>query len=416
MSKVYKFFNCRVMRNGALVKDDLWVRDGKIVDPREVFWFEKTEPDVLLDCTGMIIAPGFIDVQLNGGFGVDFSTPSDDIHSGLMKVAKGVLKHGCTSFCPTIITSETEMYQKIVPKIKRTPGGEHGASILGLHLEGPFINPLKKGAHKEALIKNLENFTIKDIEQFYGSLNDVSIITLAPEKAGDMKIIRKIVKRKVVVSVGHTTADIAQGEQAARNGATFITHLFNAMLPFHHRDPGVVGLLTSDDIPTPIFYGLIADGIHTHPSATRIAYRSHPEGLVLVTDAIIALGLKPGIHQFGPVTIEKKGEEKATIAGTETLAGSVASMDFCVRKFKEMSGCSVVEALECATLHPAQLLNIQHQKGTTNFGADADLILLDDNLNVQATLIAGIPVWIKKGGFACRLLKSKFGLTNDIYG
>ncbi|KAK3737860.1 hypothetical protein QZH41_015784, partial [Actinostola sp. cb2023] len=284
------------------------------------------------------------------GFGVDFSTPSSDIHGGVMKVAKGVLKHGCTSFCPTLVTSEESLYHKIVPQIKQTPGGKHGATVLGLHLEGPFINPLKRGAHKETLIRTIDHLTIDDLEKFYSSLDDVSIITVAPEQTGDMSIIRDLVKRKIVVSVGHSIADYSQAEQAAKNGATFITHLFNAMLPFHHRDPGIVGLLTSDGIPVPIFYGLIADGV------------------VLITDAIIALGLQPGIHHLGPMTIELN-KDKATIAGTDTLAGSVASMDVCVRRFMKMSGCSIVEALEGATLHPAQLLKIQHRKGTTKFAS-----------------------------------------------
>ncbi|XP_031554575.1 N-acetylglucosamine-6-phosphate deacetylase-like [Actinia tenebrosa] len=413
MSKLYKFFNCRLLRDGALIREDLWIRSGKILDPREVFWHEKMQADVEIDCGGLILAPGFIDVQINGGFGVDFSTPSDVMKEGVMKVAKGLLQHGCTSFCPTVITSEESLYKKVLPSIRRTPGGAHGATVLGLHVEGPFINPDKRGAHKEHLIKNLENINIKDLENFYGSLDDVSIITIAPEVAGDMDIITKLAKRKIVVSVGHSTADLTIAERAAVKGATFITHLFNAMLAFHHRDPGIVGLLTSTEIPVPIFYGLIADGIHTHPAATKIAHRSHPKGLVLITDAIISLGLPPGVHQFGPQTIEMHNE-KATIAGTNTLAGSVASMDECVKRFRKMSGCSVVEALEAATLHPAQVLGIQDQKGTTNPGADADLILLDDSLTVHATFIAGNPVWLKKAGFVSRLIEAKFNLPRNI--
>ncbi|EDO38980.1 predicted protein [Nematostella vectensis] len=416
MSKIYQFMNCRILRDSTIVREDLWVRGGKILNPRDVFWMEKSKADEQIDCCGLIIAPGFIDVQINGGFGVDFSSPSDNVAEGVEKVAKNLLQHGCTSFCPTLVTSEERMYKMLVSKIKRRPGGIHGAEVLGTHLEGPFINPEKKGAHKEHLIRSLENWTYQDFESFYGTLEDCSLTTIAPELAGNMSIIEELVKRNIVVSIGHSTANLAMAEQAARKGATFITHLFNAMLPFHHRDPGIVGLLTSDHIPKPIFYGLIADGIHTHPTATRIAHRSHPKGLVLITDAIIALGLPPGVHNLGPMKVEID-HEKAVLAGTNTLAGSVASLDFCVQRFMEMSGCSMVEAIEGATLHPAQLLNIQHRKGTLDFGSDADLIFLDDQLNVQATLIGGRPVWIRKRkGLIARILQNKFNLTNEVFG
>lgn len=180
-------------------------------------------------------------------------------------------------------------------------------------------------------------------------------------------------------------------------------------MPFHHRDPGIVGLLTSYDIPKPIFYGLIADGIHTHPTATRIAHRSHPNGLVLVTDAIAALGLPPGLHKLGPMQVEIN-HEKATLKGTNTLAGSIASMDVCIQRFRKMSGCSAVEALEGATLHPAQVLGIEQRKGTLNYKSDADLVFLDEDLNVHATFIAGEPVWLHKEGLVTGVMKLNYNM------
>lgn len=396
--KLYQFRNCRLLRNGELIKDDLWVRAGKIINPRKVFWEEQVQADVQIDCNNLIISPGFIDLQINGGFGVDFSSDLDELEEGLKTVAKGLLQHGVTSYCPTIVTSSQESYSEISKKIKRTPGGVDGAEILGSHLEGPFINPAMKGAHKEHLMRQISTKGAQEIEEFYGSLDHVSIITLAPELAGEnMEAIKQLVKRNIVVSIGHSAANLSIAEKAAANGATFITHLFNAMLPFHHRDPGIVGLLTDNETPKPIFYGLIADGIHTHPTATRIAHRSHPSGLVLVTDAIAALGLPPGLHKLGPMQVEIN-DEKATLLGTNTLAGSIASMDVCIQRFKKMSGCTTVEALEGATLHPAQVLRIEHKKGTLNFESDADLVFLDDDLNVHATFIAGEPVWLKKEG------------------
>ncbi|XP_035770014.1 N-acetylglucosamine-6-phosphate deacetylase [Neolamprologus brichardi] len=175
-----------------------------------------------------------------------------------------------------------------------------------------------------------------------------------------------------LVLAGHSAADLSQAEEAVQHGASFITHLFNAMLPFHHRDPGIVGLLTSDRIPAgrAVYYGMIADGIHTNPAALRIAHRAHPSGLVLVTDAITAMGLPPGRHTLGQQVIEIQGLH-AYVAGTKTLSGSIATMDMCVRHFKQASGCSVQEALEAASLHPAQLLGISPKKGKLDYGSDA---------------------------------------------
>lgn len=410
--KLYQFRNCRLLRDSKIITDDLWVRDGKIIDPRIIFWEEQVKADVQIDCNNVIICPGFIDVQINGGFGVDFSSDTDKLEEGLVTVAKGLLQHGVTSFCPTIVTSTQQSYNEILKTVKRTPGGENGAEILGAHLEGPFLNPDMKGAHKAHLMRQISTKGAQEMEDFYGTLDHVSIVTLAPELAGEnMESIKQLVQRNIVVSIGHSAANEEIAEQAAKKGATFITHLFNAMLPFHHRDPGIVGLLTSYDIPKPMFYGLIADGIHTHPTATRIAHRSHPTGLVLITDAIAALGLAPGLHKLGPMQVEID-HEKATLQGTNTLAGSIASMDVCIQRFKKMSGCTIVEALEGATLHPAQLLQIEHRKGILNYNSDADLVFVDDDLNVHATFIAGEPVWLKKGGLVTGDVQLKYNLIS----
>lgn len=410
--KLYQFRNCRLLRDSGIITDDLWVRDGKIIDPRIIFWEEQVKADVQIDCNNVIICPGFIDVQINGGFGVDFSSDTDKLEEGLVTVAKGLLQHGVTSFCPTIVTSTQQSYNEILKTVKRTPGGENGAEILGAHLEGPFLNPDMKGAHKAHLMRQISTKGAQEMEDFYGTLDHVSIVTLAPELAGEnMESIKQLVQRNIVVSIGHSAANEEIAEQAAKKGATFITHLFNAMLPFHHRDPGIVGLLTSYDIPKPMFYGLIADGIHTHPTATRIAHRSHPSGLVLITDAIAALGLPPGLHKLGPMQVEID-HEKATLQGTNTLAGSIASLDVCIQRFKKMSGCTIVEALEGATLHPAQLLQIEHRKGILNYNSDADLVFVDDDLNVHATFIAGEPVWLKKGGLVTGDVQLKYNLIS----
>ncbi|XP_061837504.1 N-acetylglucosamine-6-phosphate deacetylase isoform X1 [Nerophis lumbriciformis] len=394
---ITQFVNCRILRDHRLLsREDLWVREGKILDPEKLFFDEKAYADERVDCEGTILAPGFIDVQINGGYGVDFSQVSEDVNASVSLVARKVLEHGVTSFCPTLVTSPLDVYHKVLPQVKVHDGGRHGAGVLGVHLEGPFISAEKKGAHPERFLRTFASGGSADLIEVYGSLDDVAMVTLAPELEGSQSAVKELCQRGVTVSLGHSVANLSQAEEAVQHGASFITHLFNAMLPFHHRDPGIVGLLTSDRIPQgrSVFYGMIADGIHTNPAALRIAHRAHPAGLVLVTDAIAAMGLPPGRHTLGQQVIEIQGLH-AFVEGTQTLSGSIATMDMCVRHFKHASGCSVEEALEAASLHPAQLLGISHQKGNLDFGSDADIVLLNDSLGVTATYISGQEVWRK---------------------
>ncbi|KAK3100096.1 hypothetical protein FSP39_014705 [Pinctada imbricata] len=399
---IYQYVNCKLLRNHELVKEDLWVRDGIILNPEKVFFDERVAADTQIDCKGAIISAGFIDIQINGAFGVDFSADVDTIEDGVQKVAEGLLAHGVTSFCPTLVTSPKEIYTQIVPKVKKKNGSKDGAGILGLHLEGPFINKEKKGAHNELYIQTLEN-GFSDVMDTYTSLEDVAIVTLAPELDNSGMVIQELVNRGITVSVGnkpgHSKANLVQGELAVKQGASTITHLFNAMLPFHHRDPGLIGLLTSKMLPEDktVYYGLISDGIHTHPAALRIAYRIHPEGMVLVTDAIPAMGLPQGQHHIGSQLIEIKDRGKrAVIAGTETLCGRFVTLilSTCCEHIPFLTiHCGKVFALEAATLHPAQVLGITDKKGTLDYYTEADFVILNDQLRVMATYIAGERVW-----------------------
>ncbi|KAJ1067687.1 hypothetical protein K5549_010805 [Capra hircus] len=388
---VIQFTNCRILRGGALLREDLWVRGGRILDPEKLFFEERRVADEQRDCGGCILAPGFIDVQINaaGGFGVDFSQASEDVGSGVALVARRILSHGVTSFCPTLVTSPLEVYHKVLPQIPVKSGGPHGAGVLGVHLEGPFISREKRGAHPEAHLRSFEADAFQDVLATYGGLDNVRIVTLAPELGHSHEVIRELTALGICVSLGHSVADLGTAEEAVQSGATFITHLFNAMLPV---SPGPAREEGAGPCRR-IFYGMIADGIHTNPAALRIAHRAHPKGLVLVTDAVPALGLGNGRHTLGQQEVEVEGLT-AYVAGTNTLSGSIAPMDACVRHFLQATaGCSVESALEAASLHPAQLLGLEKCKGTLDFGADADFVVLDDSLHVRATYISGELVW-----------------------
>ncbi|ORZ06162.1 hypothetical protein BCR41DRAFT_382006 [Lobosporangium transversale] len=411
--KVTKIINCRILRDHKIVeKDAIWIQSGKIIDPHKFFWYQKRLPDVVLDAEGLIIAPGFIEAQINGAFGVDFSVPMDhDIYEkGLLKVNRGLLKYGTTSYCPTIVSSSSSVYHRVLPHLKlRAGSAETGATILGAHVEGPFINKARIGAHELKVLQASANDGYKNFKEVYGlegetpeaqrklsdkDLNCIKIITCAPELEGVMDTIPDLVKAGITVSVGHSMANISQAERAVENGATFITHLFNAMSQFHHRDPGVIGLLGSRlDLPRP-YYGLICDGIHVHPNSVKIAYDSHPKGAILITDAMSAMGLPLGNYQLGNMSVTKE-DDRVYIEGTETLAGSVITLDACVRNFIKFTHCSLVEALEAVTLHPATLLGIQDTKGVIKPGADADLVFLSDDLYVKRVFVAGEEVDLK---------------------
>ncbi|KAG0274806.1 putative N-acetylglucosamine-6-phosphate deacetylase [Linnemannia exigua] len=502
-AKVIKITNCRVLRDGKIVdKDAIWIQDGKIIDPHKFFWYQKRLPDEVLDAEGLLVSPGFIEAQINGAFGVDFSVPSDQetYERDLTKVSRGLLKYGTTSYCPTIVSSSAAVYHKVLPLLKPRPGSsDSGASILGAHVEGPFINEARVGAHERKVLQASANNGYHDFKSVYGlegatpeeqrklrdmDLHSVKIITCAPELDGVMESIPDLVKAGITVSVGHSMANTSEAEKAVLQGATFITHLFNAMPQFHHRDPGVIGLLGSRlDLPRP-YYGLICDGIHVHPNSVKIAYDSHPEGVILVTDAMSAMGLSPGNYRLGNMNVSKESD-RVVVEGTNVLAGSnaligptiwstsivhsdvyeehdvyddcehyegsehslriislsvsdtdddgdvydqalsgdttgddedftsfkptsspvltdvnndgdlccpsssVITLDACMRNFIQFTSCSLVEALEAVTLHPAVLLGIQERKGVIKPGADADLVFLSDDLYVKRVFVAG---------------------------
>lgn len=242
-----QFTNCRLLRDHQLsAGTDLWVRNGRIVDPERVFFDERRQADRTVNCAGAILAPGFIDLQINGAFGVDFSNSSDGdgdaVAAGVRRVACGILAHGVTAFCPTLVTSPPAVYRRVLPHIRRRPGdAQHGATVLGTHLEGPFINVEKKGAHPAECIRELrrgddaeaEGPIIDALVAAYGeeALAELSIVTLAPEKPGALDAIAALTARGVTAALGHSMANLVEGEAAVWSGSRLITHLFNAMLP-----------------------------------------------------------------------------------------------------------------------------------------------------------------------------------------
>ncbi|PYH99540.1 Metallo-dependent hydrolase [Aspergillus ellipticus CBS 707.79] len=407
--RITKFTNCRIVKGPNLVEQDVWIdsSSGKILKDQEAFYGLHLSPDEVIDLGGRILAPGLIDVQLNGAQGFDFSVPQaskEEYDNGLRKVNKGLARTGVTSYLPTVVSSTPEVYWKVLQSLG--PSGcshraEDGAESLGAHVEGPFISTGRNGVHKTDVLRAAATFD--DIVACYGKSNlarSVRMITAAPEVGNMLANISSIASSGIIYSIGHSDATYEEALTATQEGATMITHLFNAMRPFYHRNPGIFGLLGQNECRRP-FYGVIADGIHLHPTSIRIAYNAHPDGLILVTDAMKLCGLPDGVYEWTNGERIIKTGARLTLEGSDKIAGSSATLIECVNNFRRWSGASTAEALNAATATPARLLGLQGIKGSLDSGADADLLVLDDvddpfsgsNLLVQQVWKRGIKIY-----------------------
>jgi N-acetylglucosamine-6-phosphate deacetylase len=321
------------------------------------------------------IAPGFIDLQINGAYGFDFTNNS----ASVAQAASRLPATGVTAFLPTIITAPLNSYRPLLRDLEDAVNDAVGAQILGVHLEGPYLNPIRKGAHNPVLLR-MPN--VSELEAWAGS-PVVRLVTLAPELPGAHEMIRRLGARGILVSAGHSDATYAQAVAGFDAGVAWGTHLFNAMAPFTHREPGLAGALLSSDIPC----GLIVDGVHVHPAAVRAAYRAKgAHGITLVTDAMSAMGMEPGHYRLGDRNVIVDAITARLDDGT--LAGSILQMDAALRHVIDFTGCSLADAITMASTTPARVLGLAN-KGQLVPGADADLVVLDESLQVQMTIARG---------------------------
>jgi N-acetylglucosamine-6-phosphate deacetylase len=331
----------------------------------------------LIDAAGLLLAPGFIDLQLNGAFGHDFTTNPESI----WPVAAGLPQYGVTSFLPTIITSLPETITAAQVVLTQGPPTEStGALPLGLHLEGPFLNPARKGAHNPAYLC----LPRLDATANWSPEQGVRLVTLAPELPGALELIETLAGRGVVVSAGHSLADDAEAATGLEAGLRYGTHLFNAMPALHHRDPGLAGALLADSRP---IIGLIVDGVHVHPNLVKLVWRLLGSSrLNLVTDAMAALGTPPGRYRLGDFEVDVDAASARLADGT--LAGSILALNEALRNLMTFTGCSLGEALPTVTTTPATLLGLA-DRGELAPGAVADIVLFDPDLQIVLTLVGG---------------------------
>ncbi len=294
-----------------------------------------------------------------------------------------------TSFLPTIITSPLERIAAAQEVLAQgSPDDGQGAIPLGLHVEGPFLNPLKKGAH------NPNHLCLPNLEAVAGWSpgQGVRLVTLAPELPGALAVIAALAERGVVVSAGHSMATYAEAQAAIEAGLTYGTHLFNTMSPLLHREPGLPGALLTNPA---LIVGLIPDDVHVHPAVIELIWAiKGGKRLNLVTDAMAALGMSPGRYHLGDQTVMVT-ENEARL-GDGTLAGSIVSMAVALGNLMAFTGCSLAEALPTVTTTPASLLGISDQRGQIATGLLADVVLLTPDLQVVTTIVEGQTVYSNK--------------------
>ncbi|HZK40291.1 MAG TPA: N-acetylglucosamine-6-phosphate deacetylase, partial [Atribacterota bacterium] len=298
---------------------------------------------------------------------------------------------GTTSFLPTTMTmSKDKIIRSLRSICEAVKKGTAGAEILGIHMEGPYINPEKKGAQKEEDIKKISIEEFLEFNQASGNL--IRLVTIAPEMPGAIGLIKYLYKQGIIASAGHTNATYVQTQAGIKVGLSHVTHTFNAMRGLHHREPGVVGAaLTSPELTVEI----IADGIHIHPVVIKILIKAREnEKIVLITDAMRAAGLKEGTYDLGgQEVIVTKGQARLKDG---TLAGSVLTMDKAVKNMVSKVGVPLAKAIQMASFNPAKSIGIDDKKGSLEPGKDADIVILNKNLETELTIVAGKIVYRRK--------------------
>ena len=361
---------------GRLVLEDR-VADGRL--SIEDGWIAAVDLSGDTTTTGSYIAPGFADVHVHGWGGHDAMGE----RGALDGMARGLLRHGVTSFLPTAVTAPLDALLDFADRVRSwmADAPVDGAEPLGFNLEGPFLAEPRRGAHDPAHLLAPADAPPSTIDSLVDRLR---LLTVAPELSGALDLIRRLNREGVAVSIGHSAATVDEARSGFAAGATSTTHLFNAMTGIDHRNPGLALAALLDDVA---YVELIADGIHVHQAVWELIRRAKPaDRLLLVSDALPIAGTGDGRGRIGRLDIEVHGL-RATLAGTSTLAGSVVSLDVAVRNLVE-SGAPLPAAVAAASRNPLTLIGVS-DRGRIGVGQRADLVELDDDLHVCRVMRAG---------------------------
>ncbi|MCM1130428.1 MAG: N-acetylglucosamine-6-phosphate deacetylase [Roseburia sp.] len=380
--KCFGFKNTRIYIEGkGIVKTSLQIQDGKISS------IGKDESKELIEFDdSYIVVPGFIDKHIHGAGKADFMNPSK---RQIKKILDSIVKEGTTSCLATTMTQSLDtLFSSLKVLRDYIEENPKGVEILGIHLEGPFISPKYAGAQPRDYILPCSVDIFDKLNKQAG--NHIKEVTLAVEENG-MDLVKHLVKQNIVASLGHTDCTYVQAKEAVLAGATSISHMFNAMRGLHHREAGAVGagLLHKE-----LNCELICDGKHVLPPVVNLLYQAKQKtGISLITDAMEAKWMPDGIYQLGgQEVIVSKGMAKLKDG---TLAGSILKMNEAIYRFMQITNCSLTDAIDLATINPANCLHIADKKGSIAVGKDADLVVIDQKLNVYMTVCRGEIIYSK---------------------
>jgi N-acetylglucosamine-6-phosphate deacetylase len=364
---------------------------GVLIEAGMVTWVGEGSPPQRADeqitaAPGELIAPGFIDLQVNGFAGYDAAAGVEAISA----VSQALPATGVTAFLPTLISAPVRTGAAFVADVTAAAADAPGARVLGAHVEGPFLNPSFRGAH---LRSALAEPTPDQVDVLAAARP--RFVTLAPELPGGLEAIARLRRAGVVVSAGHTGADFELGRRAIAAGVRFGTHIYNAMPPVHHRRPGIALALLLDPRVT---IGLIADGEHVHPSVCeQVARVAGAVRIALTTDQTAAAGVPPGMYSLSGRSVVSNGVVVKLDDGT--LAGSAATMEELVRLMAALPGMNITRAVGMASTVPARVLR-ERGLGRVRVGACADLVVLDRDLRVRLTMVGGVVKFRRAGAEA----------------
>ena len=365
--------------------------DGRIeaVGGADIVGKEGTE---IRDAEGNRLLPGFVDVHVHGGGGYS----GMDGKASLAGMSKYHASRGTTSFLGTTVAADAETTARTLDlwreAVEEGAPGAEGADMVGIHLEGPFLNPARGGAQNPASLRKPD---LKELDRYLEAGGPwIRMVTIAPELEGADRLIRRLTQQNVTVSAGHTDATFEQMQEAAKLGVSHVTHHFNGMSPLKSREPGVTG--AGLRIPE-LTIELIADGHHIHPEMIALAFDAKPaDRIVLITDAMLCAGCPDGLYETEGIQIEKRGG-RVTLADGSSLAGSCLDMLQAFRNALAFTGLPVERILPTLTSVPARQAGVGDRKGRLKPGMDADFLLLDAEWNLLRTYVGGREVYEKKG-------------------
>ncbi len=365
----------RIVNNGTILIEDTFISElGKSTD------IDIPDGAEIYDVSGRYICPGFVDLLVHGGAGFGFA---DDKENSIEIVSKYFLEHGSTSMLASLFAKPEKLLLKDLRRLADYIESHPESNIRGIHMEGPYINKQLKGAMNE---EYLWKPSVESWEKLWeASKGYIKIMTIAPELPGAYSVMRAAVKEGVVLSIGHSMATYDEIEIAIDNGAAHVTHMFNAMRPFHHRKPGII---LSSLLRNELKIELIADTLHVHPAVMELLIKlKGANGIILVSDSIRAGGMHEGEYEFADQKVYMKAKKAYLADGT--LAGSTLTLNIAIKNMVETANAKLTEAVRMASLNGAKVIQTNHKKGILAVGKDADIVILNNDYEVETTILGG---------------------------